>query len=642
MPLVVGLVALALAACGDANSFAPATQEAIVRDSQTQQMPTPTPTPMLPGSITPAPASKNYRLDLGAGLVVAFVEGLSPEFSGKVAYVTHVPSGSQAVLDRDGRTIDRHDGSDNGPARLGGVLGDAAAMDGIMEVLLSDEDARPRENVIEWIPSVRFGGISNTARWRVVGPNTISIEGELTKEHLGPELYRIAFRGDGYVGINYRYQDGDSTYLNPGTLIYAVKGYSPEFRLATLQDGETTLFEADTNPAAKIGEDLLDIRGKVTAIDILSPKDARTVLGTIDDERVVKRFVETVLGSPVDQESRDRGRPPYSVGFRLADGTSVVRSFWLESGELWRGIMTDPIVASMVSSALPAEPAVLEALKNIAKDPMARIAERAPGFGGAFRDSDQNIVYIYLQDASMKAEAERALTEEFGPDFLAGREVRVLEGDYSMDHLDAWHRTLSGAISQVPGIVYTDLDEGKNRIEIVMYPRRWGREEMEATLATVDVPRGAVVIEIGCNGIRQWPLDRGEPPDEAFLSTIDYSLELVPQAPYGETVRMKLTLRNVGDGPVSFLLGGLPAYDLVVSTPDGELVWHWMCAKITLLSLDPETLEPGEELEFVGKWEQIDNRGEPVPPGTYLVRGVLNLDPPEKLVTEAHELEVLE
>ncbi len=642
MPLVVGLVALALAACGDANSFAPATQEAIVRDSQTQQMPTPTPTPMLPGSITPAPASKNYRLDLGAGLVVAFVEGLSPEFSGKVAYVTHVPSGSQAVLDRDGRTIDRHDGSDNGPARLGGVLGDAAAMDGIMEVLLSDEDARPRENVIEWIPSVRFGGISNTARWRVVGPNTISIEGELTKEHLGPELYRIAFRGDGYVGINYRYQDGDSTYLNPGTLIYAVKGYSPEFRLATLQDGETTLFEADTNPAAKIGEDLLDIRGKVTAIDILSPKDARTVLGTIDDERVVKRFVETVLGSPVDQESRDRGRPPYSVGFRLADGTSVVRSFWLESGELWRGIMTDPIVASMVSSALPAEPAVLEALKNIAKDPMARIAERAPGFGGAFRDSDQNIVYIYLQDASMKAEAERALTEEFGPDFLAGREVRVLEGDYSMDHLDAWHRTLSGAISQVPGIVYTDLDEGKNRIEIVMYPRRWGREEMEATLATVDVPRGAVVIEIGCNGIRQWPLDRGEPPDEAFLSTIDYSLELVPQAPYGETVRMKLTLRNVGDGPVSFLLGGLPAYDLVVSTPDGELVWHWMCAKITLLSLDPETLEPGEELEFVGKWEQIDNRGEPVPPGTYLVRGVLNLDPPEKLVTESHELEVLE
>ena len=320
----------------------------------------------------------------------------------------------------------------------------------------------------------------------------------------------------------------------------------------------------------------------------------------------------------------------------------MVRSFWLESGELWRGIMTDPIVASMVSSALPAEPAVLEALKNISKDPMARIAERVPGFGGAFRDSDQNIVYIYLQDASMKAEAERALTEEFGPDFLAGREVRVLEGDYSMDHLDAWYRTLSGAVSQVPGIVYTDLDEGKNRIEIGMYPRRWGREEMEAALATVDVPRGAVVIEIGCNGIRQWPLDRGEPPEEAFLQAVDYSLELVPQAPYGETVEMKLRLRNVGDGPVSFYLGGSPAYDFEVTTPDGQQVWHWNCGKIIEEPLDCKTLEPGEELEFIGEWEQVDNRGESVPPGAYLVRGVLNLEPPEKLVTEARELEVLE
>ena len=243
------------------------------------------------------------------------------------------------------------------------------------------------------------------------------------------------------------------------------------------------------------------------------------------------------------------------------------------------------------------EPAVREALRNIAKDPMARIAERVPGFGGAFRDTDRNIVYIYLQDASMKAEAERALTEEFGPDFLAGREVRVLEGDYSMDHLDAWYRTLSGAVSQVPGIVYTDLDEGKNRIEIVMYPRRGGREEMEAAIATVDVPRGAVVIEVGCEG--KWPRDFGEPPEEPFLQAVDYSLELVPQAPYGETVEMKLRLRNVGDGPVSFYLGGSPAYDFVVSTADGELVWHWMCAKITLLSLGPETLEPGEELEFV-------------------------------------------
>ena len=101
-----------------------------------QQMPTPTatPTPLIPGSITPVPASETYRLDLGLGVVVAFVEGLSPDMPDKVAYVTHVPSGSQAVLDRDGQVIDRHDGRGDGPSHLDAVLQDRAAKDRIMEV----------------------------------------------------------------------------------------------------------------------------------------------------------------------------------------------------------------------------------------------------------------------------------------------------------------------------------------------------------------------------------------------------------------------------------------------------------------------------------------------------------------------------
>ena len=295
--------------------------------------------------------------------------------------------------------------------------------------------------------------------------------------------------------------------------------------------------------------------------------------------------------------------------------------------------------ATPTSTPTPVEPAARKALEDIVKDPMARIAERVPGFGGAFRDSRQNIVYIYLQDASMQEEAENILTEVFGPDFLAGRQVQVLEGQYSIDHLDAWYKTMMDVIWQVPGIAWTDLDERKNRIEIGMYPRRGAREEMEAAIATVDVPRGAIVIDVGCENIR--PLDHGEPPDEAFLRAIHYSLDVVPQASYGETVRMKLTLRNVSDEQVSFSLGGRPPHAFVVTTPDGELVWHWKCAKITLSVLDGETLEPGEALELIGEWEQVDNREEPVPPGTYLVRGVLNLESPEKLVTPPHELEVL-
>ena len=43
------------------------------------------------------------------------------------------------------------------------------------------------------------------------------------------------------------------------------------------------------------------------------------------------------------------------------------------------------------------------------------------------------------------------------------------------------------------------------------------------------VTRRTIVIDVGCEG--KWPRDFGEPPDEAFLQAVDYSLELVPQAP---------------------------------------------------------------------------------------------------------------
>ena len=108
------LLIIAAVGCDDKSQpTGPTTaRESPGTDVQTQQVATPTttPTPQFPGSITPVPASESYRLDLGAGVVVAFVEGLSPEQPDKVAYVTHVPSGSQAVLDRDGQIIDRHDG----------------------------------------------------------------------------------------------------------------------------------------------------------------------------------------------------------------------------------------------------------------------------------------------------------------------------------------------------------------------------------------------------------------------------------------------------------------------------------------------------------------------------------------------------
>ncbi len=391
--LVIGL--LFIAACRGVESTPTATQKSPGAGSQTQQIPTPTatPSPKPPGSITPVPASEGYRLDLGVGVVVAFAEGLSPKFSGKIAYVTHVPTGSQLVLDPDGEIIDRHDGRDDGPDRLDAVLADQATVDRIVEGLKGDGDLRPRQTAADWAHSIQFGGITYLAKGSLGGPIITEGERALTTEDLGSELYRVAFRTEGYSG--YPHLDGDATYLNPGTPVYGVEGYVQEFRLAILEDGGVRLFESDTNPLAKTGEALLDIRGKVTSIDVLSTKNSIKVLGTkvengedvvlgkIEEERAIERFVEMVLDSPVDQGNRDREGPRYFLDFRQADGTSVVRAFWLESGEISRGTMTDPAATLSVWRALGEDnrPLATNGGPRISERLAARLGLAYLGFG---------------------------------------------------------------------------------------------------------------------------------------------------------------------------------------------------------------------------------------------------------------------
>ena len=339
----LGLVVIALSACGG----------------------TPGPTPWSDSAAN--------RLELGSGVVVTFVEGLTPEMPGRVAYITHVASGAQAILDSEGKVVQRHDGRADGASRLDTVLSDGATVAIVMQCLTNGGDLSPRPHTIGWVPLMQFGGIQYVKKWHSTGEGNLRDDRDLAVEDLGPELYRVAYRGSGYAGPYYRYQDGDSTHLNPGTQVFEVRGYSPKFRLGTLEEGRPTIYEADTNPSAKTGEDLLDIRGKVTAIDILNDDDAMTILGTIDGEHSIEKFVALVLDAPVDQSSRDHDGPRYFLGFRLVDGTSVVRAFWLASGELSRGIVTDPVVTLSVWWELPNEH------PRVGTDGGPRISERLAG-----------------------------------------------------------------------------------------------------------------------------------------------------------------------------------------------------------------------------------------------------------------------
>jgi len=183
------------------------------------------------------------------------------------------------------------------------------------------------------------------------------------------------------------------------------------------------LFEADTNPAAEVGADLLGIRDKVISISIHGIQSGRPELASIDDPEMVAWMVKTALLAPIDQGRRNRDGEWFYLAFRLEDGTAAVRKFFLESGELARGIMTPVRFQLMVlqtlaqAGALPPtdglriteEFAIKLAMESFgrsapevvpvedARDPLARLmrlSEYAALTGGSIPESADSLVWV--------------------------------------------------------------------------------------------------------------------------------------------------------------------------------------------------------------------------------------------------------
>ena len=119
--------------------------------------------------------------------------------------------------------------------------------------------------------------------------------------------------------------------------------------------------------------------------------------------------------------------------------------------------------------------------------------------------------------------------------------------EYSVAQLREWYETLGSTASQVQGVAGASLDEKARRIEIRMYPRRGAREGMEAAVAALDIPRDVIVIDIGCVGAYRRLNYLREIAEETFLDAVTFSLDAAPPVSYGETVSLKLVLRNVAE-----------------------------------------------------------------------------------------------
>jgi hypothetical protein len=126
-------------------------------------------------------------------------------------------------------------------------------------------------------------------------------------------------------------------------------------------------------------------------------------------------------------------------------------------------------------------------------DQMA-VAQVVPGFGGYFID-ERGRPTVYLTDPSRRAEAEQALAGFLGSYGWTAADLRVRQADYDYLQLDGWYRGAWPSALAVDGAVFSDIDEGTNRL-------RFGGVDAGAVasiagaIAGLAVPSAAVVVEV--------------------------------------------------------------------------------------------------------------------------------------------------
>ena len=264
-------------------------------------------------------------------------------------------------------------------------------------------------------------------------------------------------------------------------------------------------------------------------------------------------------------------------------------------------------------------------------------------FGGIrYEGGPRGTMHFYMTEGNFDPALIPEARERFDRSYrhIPDQEIVVHKAQYPWSQLEVWRSLLSGALFGNPslGISSGGLSELDRLIFYHAIPKRGNRERIEAVIAASGVPRDAVRVDIGCDGIPDVHLIEKVSP--GFQDTFAYSVEAQTQARYGETVDLKLVIRNRTSEPAR-IYGGTNSFGYVASNEKGENIWYWECGRVYTAELQSQMVSPDKPLEYTGHWEQIDIKGNPVPPGIYKITGTFGMDYPERLVTGPITLEIL-
>jgi hypothetical protein len=171
---------------------------------------------------------------------------------------------------------------------------------------------------------------------------------ELTRADLGVEFGTVGCSiGEDSRTCSYGV-DAGAAFMPAGTRVYAVRGYATEFRLAAAWRDRLFLYQAWRNPRAKVGGDLFDIAGRVRAIDVqrrAGPRAPGEASGAapVSSARDVEALIGMILHGTMRRPTpHATGEPQYWLTIWLADGTTLGRPYYADTGELMGGLAVPP------------------------------------------------------------------------------------------------------------------------------------------------------------------------------------------------------------------------------------------------------------------------------------------------------------
>ena len=136
--------------------------------------------------------------------------------------------------------------------------------------------------------------------------------------------------------------DAAAAFMPAGTRMYAVRGYSTDFRLAAVWRDRIFLYQAWRNPRAKVGGNLLAIAGKVRAVDVQRGEPTTvaarmpTPIAATDAVALVDMVLHGVVRRPLPHMLSE---PRYWLTFWFDDGTTLGRPYFVETNELMGGVV---------------------------------------------------------------------------------------------------------------------------------------------------------------------------------------------------------------------------------------------------------------------------------------------------------------